>query len=134
MLHTGDEDRARQLFETILNYQAGTQRTGQQGYWFVDILILATLGRIEEAIDAYRDAYEQKQRFTFWRIRERLGPWLTAVEQEPEFARITAAIEADLATQLRRVRHRVNGEGTLSAEYVAEHEDASEESMPVIKN
>lgn len=103
LLHTGDIERGRAMFERVLDYVAGANRSGTQGYGFIDILALTALGRDAEGISSYADLHRDNLRHNFWRIREQLGPWRD-IADKPAFARITAAIERDLAAQRRSLR------------------------------
>jgi tetratricopeptide (TPR) repeat protein len=105
---TGDEERAGRLFDRILKWQQGATRIGFQGYHFGDAEIHALQGRKEEALAALRQAYLDGQRAGYWWIRAGVVPWFESIRNEPEFKRITAAFESDLAVQRQRLREMEN--------------------------
>ena len=101
---TGDEEKSTKLFSRILSWQERAQRMGEQGYRFVDVMLYSVQGRTEDALAAFRQAYEEGQRAGYNRIRIGLGPWLDSIKDDPEFKIVAAAIESDLAGQLQRVK------------------------------
>jgi tetratricopeptide (TPR) repeat protein len=105
---TGDEARAARLFDGILTWQQGTKRIGFHGYHFGDAEIHASQGRKEQALAALRQAYLDGQRAGYWWIRAGVVPWFESIKDEPEFERITAAFESDLAVQRQRLREMEN--------------------------
>jgi DNA-binding winged helix-turn-helix (wHTH) protein/tetratricopeptide (TPR) repeat protein len=116
--HTGDTERADILLRKVLDYFAGATRTGVQGYGFLDILVLSTLGETDLAIAAYAELYRTGSYAGFWRIRERFGQW-AAIADEPRFARISGLIQQDLDAQLRSInamRERVPAARSLPEE------------------
>lgn len=100
---TGDADNAQRLFERILDYLSRGQRNGVQGYHFLDVRVLAHLGRTEEAIAAFRRAYQDKTRFRYSRFRDGFGVGVKALRDHPGFAAIAADFERDLGQQRQRV-------------------------------
>jgi len=107
---TGEHERADWLLESSLQYIQHIPRLGFWGYDIADVQIYALLSDKQKALLALRHAIDEGWR-RFWWYYLRYDPTLESLHDEPEFQAMVAEIEADMATQLARVREMErNGE------------------------
>jgi hypothetical protein len=79
-------------------------------YWIADVRIYALQGEKRKALSALRQAIDQGWRGLWWYFL-RQDSNLESLHGEPEYQAMVAAIEADMAEQLARVREMErNGE------------------------
>jgi tetratricopeptide (TPR) repeat protein len=117
---TGEQERADLLLHRSLQYIQTLQRLGAGGYWIADVRIYALRGEKQKALSALRQAIDEGWR-DYWRYFLKHDPTLESLHDEPEFQAMIAEIEADMATQLARVREMErNGELEPIPELAAE--------------
>ena len=107
--YMGQEERARQLLQSALNYLPTQSRLGRIGREIDDVRALAQLGESERALTALAEAVEAGWRF-HWRtmLRDR---GLDSIRTDPRFRKLEAILQADMAAQLEHVRDKeANGE------------------------
>lgn len=102
LLSIGEEDRANAMLHTALdvfraNEWAPLIPSDLQITW-VEVEMLALLGREDDAIDALRRLIENGWRFGWW-LAER-DPTLASIRDRPEFVAMLDQVKADLHTQL----------------------------------
>jgi TolB-like protein/DNA-binding winged helix-turn-helix (wHTH) protein len=106
----GEQERADLLLKRSFQYIHTIPRLGRQGNWIADVQIYALQGEKQKALAALRKAIDQGWRAMWWYYLQR-EPNLESLHDEPEFQAMVAEIEADMATQLARVREMErNGE------------------------
>ena len=94
---------------------------GGSGYRIADVQIYALKGDKQKALSALRRAIDEGWR-RFWWYYLKQDPSLESLHDEPEFQAMVAEIEADMATQLARVREMErNGELEPIPEFSATH-------------
>ena len=109
---TGEQERANWLLESSLQYIQRIPRLGANGggYEIADVRIYALQGNKQKALSALRRAIDEGWRSYWWYFLKQ-DPILESLHDEPEFQAMVAEIEADMATQLARVREMErNGE------------------------
>jgi TolB-like protein/DNA-binding winged helix-turn-helix (wHTH) protein/Tfp pilus assembly protein PilF len=107
---TRDSERSELLRERSLELLRSISRLGQIGYAVTDVKIHAQRGEKQKALSALRQAIDAGWRVGWW-WELKLKPDLEPLYDEPEFQAMVAEIEADMATQLARVREMErNGE------------------------
>ncbi len=107
---TGEQERADWLLENSLQYIERIPRLGFAGYEVADVQIYALQGEKKKALSALRQAIDEGWRSLWWYLLKQ-DPSLESLHDEPEFQAMVAEIEADMATQLARVREMErNGE------------------------
>jgi tetratricopeptide (TPR) repeat protein len=100
---TGEQEHADLLLERSLQHIQAMPRLGSRGYWFADVQIYALRGDKQKALSALRQAIDEGFRFLWWYfLKQDLS--LESLHDEPEYQAMVAEIEADMATQLARVR------------------------------
>jgi TolB-like protein/Tfp pilus assembly protein PilF len=118
---TGEQQQADRLLEGSLQYIQRIPRLGLYGYGIADAQIYALKGEKQKALVAIRQAIEEGWRGYWWWYYLKLDPILESLHDEPGFQAIVAEIEADMASQLARVREMErNGELEPIPERVAE--------------
>jgi hypothetical protein len=107
---TGEHERADWLLERSLRHLQQEPRLGLFGYWISDVQIYALRGEKQKALSALRQAIDEGWRFLWWHyLKHDLS--LESLHDEPEYQTMVAEMEADMATQLARVREMErNGE------------------------
>jgi tetratricopeptide (TPR) repeat protein len=112
----GEQERADLLLELSYQHIQTIPRIGWEGYWIADALIYALRGEKQKALEALRQAIDEGWRTLWWYYLER-DPNLESLRDEPEYQAMVEEIEADMATQLERVREMLRvGELVLPAE------------------
>jgi len=103
LFHMGQEERARQLLQSALNYLPTHSRLGRIGREIDDVRALAQLGESERALTALAEAVEAGWR-SHWRamLRDR---GLDSIRADLRFRKLEAILQADMAAQLEQV-HR----------------------------
>jgi len=107
---TGEQEHADLLLNRSLEHIQVMPRFGDRGYWFADAQIYALRGDKQKALSTLRQAIDEGFRFLWWYfLKQDLS--LESLHEEPEFQAMIDEIEADMATQLARVREMErNGE------------------------
>ncbi|MBW2694347.1 MAG: tetratricopeptide repeat protein [Deltaproteobacteria bacterium] len=106
----GEQKRADQLLELAFERISTLPRLGRWGYGVADVKIYALQGDKQKALSALQRAIDEGWRH-FWWYYLKQDPTLESLHDEPEFQAMVAEIEADMATQLARVREMErNGE------------------------
>jgi tetratricopeptide (TPR) repeat protein len=106
----GDQERADLLLNRSLQHIQTLPRLGEYGYGIADVGIYALQGEKQKALSALRQAIDDGWRLR-WRHSLKHDSTLESLHDEPEFQAMVAEIEADMATQLARVREMErNGE------------------------
>jgi hypothetical protein len=112
-LHAGEKAKAESLLsliETELPHWPKIGVGGAGGYGYAEVELYALRGDRERALAALREGAEKGICY-LWRFHLLHNPNLDSIRDTPEFAAIVAEIEADMATQLARVREMErNGE------------------------
>ncbi len=103
LIRLGEQERANDLLAGSLKVIATLPRHGISGYWITDVRIYSLQGRPEQALDALRQAVDERWRIFSWLYLQH-DPGLDAIRGEPEFQRLYAELQADLAAQAERVR------------------------------
>jgi TolB-like protein/Tfp pilus assembly protein PilF len=103
LLYMGQEERARLLLQSTLDYLPTQSRLGRIGREIDDVRALAQLGESERALTALAEAVESGWRY-HWRsiLRDR---GLDSIRDDPRFRKLEAILQADMAAQLEQV-HR----------------------------
>jgi hypothetical protein len=106
----GDQGHADLLLNRSLGHIQTLPRLGSTGYGIADVDIYTLQGDKQKALSALRQAIDEGWR-GFWWYDLKYDPALESLHDEPEFQAMVAEIEADMATQLVRVREMErNGE------------------------
>lgn len=113
LLATGQSERGTQLLKRVLSHLDTMPRLSSRGYWMNDIRIHAMLGDTKQALAALREAVDAGWR-VYWRVYLLHDPALAGLRAQPEFAAVIAKLEADMASQLQRIRDLEAG-GKLQA-------------------
>jgi tetratricopeptide (TPR) repeat protein len=111
-LHAGDKAKAESLLSLVESELPHWPQVGSWiwGYGYADVELHALRGDKEKALAALREGAAKGTRY-MWRFQLLHNPNLESIRDTPEFAAIVAEIEADMATQLARVREMErNGE------------------------
>jgi tetratricopeptide (TPR) repeat protein len=109
-LHVGKKAKAESLFSLVESELPHWSTAVFWGYGIADVELHALRGEKEKALAALRGHADQGTRH-MWRWQVLYNPNLESIRDTPEFAAIVAEIEADMATQLARVREMErNGE------------------------
>ena len=107
---TGDKARANWLWDHSLDYMRTIPRLGLSGYQILDVRIHAMRGNPEKALAALREAVDAGWNVAWEKILKQDPPF-AKLRSEPEYQAIVAQLEADMASQLQRVRAmEANGE------------------------
>jgi hypothetical protein len=110
LIKTGEKERADLLLEKSLRYIQTKPRLGRNGHGMADVEIFTLQGEKQKALSTLRRAIDEGWRRFWWWVLEH-EPNLVSLHDEPEFQAMVAEIEADMATQLARVREMErNGE------------------------
>jgi TolB-like protein/predicted negative regulator of RcsB-dependent stress response len=99
----GQVERAAVLLDNALEISRSIPMLGVNGRALLEVEILVTQGRTEEAMAALRKAVDAGWRLP-WRWQLVHDPLLEPLRVEPRYQSIIAEIEADMAAQLARVR------------------------------
>jgi hypothetical protein len=111
-LHAGEKAKAESLLSLVESELPHWPQIGAWiwGYGYADVELHALRGDKERALAALREGAAKGIRY-MWRLQLLYNPNLDSIRDTPEFAAIVAEIEADMATQLARVREMErNGE------------------------
>jgi TolB-like protein/Flp pilus assembly protein TadD len=107
---TGEQDRADLLLKLSSQHIEALTRLGWAGYGIADVKIYALQGDKQKALSALRQAIDEGWRSLWWYSLKQ-DPNLESLHDEPQFQAMVVEIEADMATQLARVREMErNGE------------------------
>jgi tetratricopeptide (TPR) repeat protein len=107
---TGEQERADLLLNRSFQHIQSIPRLGAGGYGICDVKIYALQGEKHKALAALRQAIDEGWRSLWWYFLKQ-DPSLESLHDEPEYQAMVAEIEADMATQLERVREMErNGE------------------------
>ena len=111
--NTNEQERADMLLDRCLEFIRTIPRLGFRGYRISDVQIHAQRGEQEKALAALRQAIDQGWRTYWWYYLEH-DLSLESLHDEPEYQAMVAEIDADMATQLARVRAmEASGESTV---------------------
>ena len=102
-LKTGEQDRANRLLDRSFQQIQTLPRLGFEGYGIADVQIYALRGDKQKALLRLRQAIDEGWRSLWWYLLQH-DPNLESLHDEPEYQAMVAEIEADMATQLARVR------------------------------
>jgi tetratricopeptide (TPR) repeat protein len=117
---TGEQERADLLLNRSFQHIQSRPRLSVFGYGIADVKIYALQGDKQKALSALRQAIDQGWRDS-WRYSLEHDSTLESLHDEPEFQAMVAEIEAEMATQLERLREmEKNGELTAIPERAAE--------------
>jgi tetratricopeptide (TPR) repeat protein len=120
LFKTGEEERANLLLNRSSQHIETVPRLSWSGYGISDVKIYAIRGDKQKALSALRQAIDEGWRSMWWYFLKQ-DPTLESLYAEPEFQAMVAEIEADMATQLARVREMErNGELEPIPELAAE--------------
>lgn len=108
----GEQERANDLLAGSLTAIDTLPRHGMSGYWITDVRIYSLQQRPRKALNALRQAINERWRIFSWLYLQH-DPGLDAIRAEPEFRRLHAELQADLAAQAERVRE-LKASGELS--------------------
>jgi TolB-like protein len=109
-LRAGEKAKADSLLSLIESELSHWPKRIDPGFGFADVGLHALRGDKDRALAALREHVVMGTRF-WWRWELLYNPNLKSIRDTPEFATIVAEIEADMATQLARVREMErNGE------------------------
>jgi tetratricopeptide (TPR) repeat protein len=121
-LQAGEEAKAETLLsaaEEEMHYWPQAAAWGL-GYGFANVDLHTLRGEKEQALAALREGVANGTRY-MWRLQLLYNPNLESIRDTPEFAAIVAEIEAEMATQLARVREmQRSGELTAIPEQATE--------------
>jgi tetratricopeptide (TPR) repeat protein len=107
---TGEQDRANLLLDRSFQFIQTYRRLDRGGYGIADAQIYALQGEKQKALSTLRQAIDEGWR-DFWRYYLEHDSALESLHDEPEYQAMVAEIDADMATQLARVREMErNGE------------------------
>jgi hypothetical protein len=110
LLSAGEQRRADRLLDLSLQQIQLIPRLGNNGYGIADVQIHAIRGERQKALSALRTAIDEGWRELWWYSLEH-DLSLESLHDEPEYQAMVAEIEADMASQLARVREMErNGE------------------------
>ncbi len=112
LIHLDEQERANDLLAGSLKVIDTLPRHGMNGYWITDARIYSLQQRPQQALDALRQAVDEGWRIFSWLYLQH-DPGLDAIRAEPEFQRLYAEVQADLAAQAERVRD-LKASGELS--------------------
>lgn len=115
LIHLGEQERADDLLKGSLDVIKTLPRLGTHGFWITDVRIHALQRRPKQALMALRQAIDAGWRNFSW-LRLQHDPSLDSIRAEPEFQRMQARLQADLAAQAKRVADlKASGELRSSA-------------------
>ncbi len=103
LIRLNEQERANDLLAGSLVAIETLPRHGMNGYWISDARIYSLQQRPQKAINALRQAIDEGWRIFSWLYLQH-DPSLDAIRAEPEFQRLYAELQADLAAQAERVR------------------------------
>jgi hypothetical protein len=103
LLKSGEADRAQQLLDRSLSFMKTIPRMGSFGFGPYDAVALALRGDLEESLAALRQAVDAGWRLDWWYYLEQ-DPDLEPLRGDARFQALQREIEADMASQLARVR------------------------------
>ncbi|MDH3577623.1 MAG: tetratricopeptide repeat protein [Gammaproteobacteria bacterium] len=112
LIRLGEQERANDLLAGSLEVIDTLPRHGMNGYWITDARIYSLQQRPQQALNALRQAVDEGWRIFSWLYLQH-DPGLDAIRAEPEFQRLYAELQADLAAQAERVRD-LKASGELS--------------------
>ena len=105
----GEREKANDLLNLCQEFIGGQPRLGWWGgYWVSDVQILALQGKNQEAIAALQQAADDGWRSLWWYYLQ-YDPNLNSIRSEPEFQIVVAEIQADMASQMQRIREMEQG-------------------------
>ena len=106
----GEHEHANAILERSLNVIEKRPRLGTSGYWITDVRIYAQQQRPARALRALRRAIDEGWRVFVWYYLQ-YDPNLDSIRDLPEFRQLYDELQADLATQAKRVEDlRSSGE------------------------
>ena len=103
LLKSGEAARAEQLLDRSLSVMRTIPRMGFYGFGPYDVVAHALRGDLEESLAALRQAVDAGWRLDWWYYLEQ-DPDLEPLRGDAEFQALRREIEADMASQLARVR------------------------------
>ena len=113
LLNMGKQELASDLLELSLGVLDTLPRLGTDGYAITDVHIFALQQDPQQAIAALRQAIDLGWRLFVWYDLEH-DPNLDSIRGEPEFQRLYAELQTDLAEQAKRVED-MKASGELSS-------------------
>jgi len=119
LIRLGEQQRANDLLNGSLDVINTLPRHGTNGYWITDVRIYALQQRPKQALIALRQAIDEGWRVFSW-LYLRLDPNLDSIRADPEFQRLYARLQADLAAQAERVND-LKASGELRSSAVITH-------------
>jgi len=94
----GEVKKSRNLLNEALEVVEGRARLGTDGIGIADVQIYALLGRVEDAVSAFRDAVADGFRSSlmqdFWPIAD--DPYLASIKDDQRFVAILAGINTEI--------------------------------------
>lgn len=103
LLRTGEQDAANDLLNRCLSFAQSIPRLGWTGMMIADARIYALQGKTRESLEAFRVAIDEGWR-TLWWYYAQFDPALESIREEPAFQAMVNELEADMATQLARLK------------------------------
>ena len=100
---TGNTKCADLLLDLVLQQTKNMPRLGSQGIGIAGVQVYARKGKIKQALTDLRIAIDDRWRDLWW-AQGKHSPQLDNLRDHPEFKAMMAEIEADMATQLERIR------------------------------
>ncbi len=116
---SGANDRASELLNRSEQAIGRVSRLGVAGYGLADVQIHTLRGERAKALAALREAAQAGWRGPYWRYYRDFDPALALIRGEPEFMRVFAGIERDMAAQ-RKALEAVSGEEPASGPAAAQ--------------
>jgi len=95
----GDTARAEVLLDAATRAIGKLPRLGAGGYGITDVQIHALRGETTRALAALREAATAGWRGPYWGYARDLDPSLASIRNDPEFKKVFAGIEHDMARQ-----------------------------------
>ena len=102
LIRLNEQERANDLLAGSLMAIETLPRHGMNGYSITDARIYSLQQRPQQALNALRQAVDEGWRIFSWLYLQH-DPSLDALRAEPEFQRLHAELQADLAAQAERV-------------------------------
>ncbi len=103
LMSMGKQEQAGDLLERSLGVIDTLPRLGIDGFKITDVQIFALQQKPQKAIAALRQAIDQGWRFLSWYQLEH-EPNLDSIRDQPEFQRLYAELQTNLAKQAKRVQ------------------------------
>jgi tetratricopeptide (TPR) repeat protein len=110
-----NQECADQLLDSVLEQIQNMPRLGSFGYGIADVEVYARQGKIEQALETLRSAIDLRWRPAWWWWDHgHSSPHLENLREHPDFMAMMAEMEADMTSQLERIRSLENKHGGKS--------------------